>query len=126
MAKTHFENLGVYQLSERLSDEVWQIVIKWDGFAKNTIGSQIVRSVDSIGANLAEGSGRGSNPDYKRFIKISRGSLYETRHWLRRAYKRDLLTKDQIDSLTPILDELTPTLNAYLKSIGTFAKETED
>ena len=126
MAKTHFENLRVYQLSEKLSDEVWQIVIKWDGFAKNTIGSQIVRSVDSIGANLAEGSGRGSNPDYKRFIKISRGSLYETRHWLRRAYKRDLLTKEQIDSLTLLLDELTPTLNAYLKSIGTFTMETAE
>ena len=73
-----------------------------------------------VGANLAEGSGRGSNMDYKRFIKISRGSLYETRYWLRRAYKRDLLTTEQIESLTPLLDELTPTLNAYLRSIATF------
>lgn len=126
MAKTHFENLRIYQLSEKLSDEIWGIVATWDSFAKNTIGAQIVRSADSIGANLAEGSGRGSNPDYKRFIKISRGSLYETRHWLRRAFKRDLLTKQQIDSLTPLLDELTPTLNAYLRSIGSFGKEDTD
>ncbi len=120
MAKTHFENLRIYQLSEDISDQIWRIVLKWDHFARNTIGTQLVRSADSVGANLAEGSGRGSNADYKRFIRISRGSLYETRHWLRRAYKRDLLTKEQIESLTPLLDELTPSLNAYLRSIGTF------
>ena len=75
MKKTHFENLQVYQLSEKLADEIWKIVAAWDSLAKNTVGTQIVRSADSIGANLAEGSGRGSNQDYKRFIKISRGSL---------------------------------------------------
>lgn len=57
MPKTHFENLQVYQLSEKLSDEVWNVVIAWEPFARNTIGSQLVRSTDSIGANIAEGSG---------------------------------------------------------------------
>jgi four helix bundle protein len=120
MKKTHFENLQVYQLSEKLADKIWKIVLDWDNLAKITVGAQIIRSADSIGANLAEGSGRGSNQDYKRFIKISRGSLYETRHWLRRAYQRKLLSKEQIDSLIPLIEELTPKLNAYLRSIGTF------
>ena len=120
MKKTHFENLRVYQLAERLSDEIWRIVLGWDQFSRNTIGVQMVKAVDSVGANVAEGSGCGSNPDYRRFIKISRGSLYETRHWLRRAYKRNLLTDEQVDTLTPIIEELTPSLNAYLRSIGTF------
>jgi four helix bundle protein len=122
--KTHFENLQVYQISEKLADEIWRVVSTWDNLAKITVGAQIVRAADSIGANLAEGSGRGSNQDYKRFIKISRGSLYETRHWLRRAYKRGLLTSEQIEILTPLIEELTPRLNAYLRSIGTF--ETKD
>lgn len=126
MKKTHFENLQVYQLSEKLSDEIWKIVLTWDGFAKNTVGTQIVRSADSIGANLAEGSGRGSDQDYKRFIKISRGSLYETRHWLRRAYKREFLSKEQIEILIPLIEELTPKLNAYLRSIGTFELKDEE
>ena len=52
MAKTHFENLRVYQLSELLSDQIWRIILTWDNFARNTIGSQIVRSADSVGANL--------------------------------------------------------------------------
>jgi four helix bundle protein len=126
MKKTHFENLQVYQLAEKLADEVWKIVTTWDTLAKNTVGTQIIRSADSIGANLAEGSGRGSNQDYRRFIKISRGSLYETRHWLRRAFKRDLLSKEQINALIPLIDELTPKLNAYLRSIGTFEQKGEE
>ena len=124
MPKTHFENLRVYQLSETLSDHVWEIVLKWDYLARDTVGKQLIRAADSIGANLAEGSGRGTDTEYKRFIRISRGSLYETRHWLRRAYKRKLLSQKQTETLTPLIDELTPTLNAYLRSIGTFKTKT--
>jgi four helix bundle protein len=123
MAKTNFENLRVYQISEDLADEIWNIVSSWDRFAKDTVGKQVVRSADSVGANIAEGEGRGSYQDNRRFIKIARGSLQETQHWLRRAYKRNLLTQAQIETLKPILDKLSPTLNAYLRSIG---KTSED
>ena len=113
-----FEELRVYQLSERLSDVVWEIVDTWEYFAKDTVGKQLVRAVDSIGANISEGTGRGSYKDNQRFVKIARGSLYETRHWLRRAHKRSLLTAEHTTSLKPLLEELAPTLNSYLNSIG--------
>lgn len=118
MARTNFENLRVYQMSEELADEIWKIILTWNNFAKDTVGKQIVRSADSIGANIAEGEGRGSFQDNRRFIKIARGSLQETQHWLRRAFKRNLLTKEQIENLKPLLNQLSPTLNAYLMSIG--------
>ena len=118
MGSLGFENLRVYQLSEQLSDDVWEIVQHWTPLARNTVGGQIVRSADSIGANIAEGTGRGTYQDNRRFVRMARGSLYETRHWLRRAYKRKLLTKEQINRLKATLDELKPKLNAYLRSIG--------
>ena len=118
MEKTNFEKLQVYNLSEKLADEIWNIVIKWDNFAKNTVGIQIVKSADSVGANIAEGTGRTGIKDKKRFITISRGSLYETIHWLRRSYKRKLLTKEQVGTIKEIINELSPKLNAYYKSIG--------
>lgn len=99
MAKTRFENLRVYQISEDLADKIWEIVIGWEYFAKDIVGKQIVRSVDSIEANIAEGEGRGSFQDNRRFCKIARVSLQETHHWLRRAFKRNLLTKEQIEEL---------------------------
>src|SRR5687767_6524979 len=108
MGKTNFENLRVYQLAEQLADRVWKIVIKWEYFAKATVGTQMVTAADGVGSNISEGTGRGSLQDNRRFIKIARGSLYETKHWLRRAYKRKLLTQAEIDSVKPILDELLP------------------
>lgn len=117
MAKSNFENLQVYKLAESLADEIWNIVGSWEQFAKDTIGKQIVRSVDSIGANIAEGTGRHSFHDNQHFIRLALGSLNETRYWLRRAYTRHLLTREQVNKLKPLLDELSPKLNAYLTSI---------
>jgi four helix bundle protein len=118
MTKTNFENLQVYQLAERLADEIWDIVNGWEQFAKGAVGKQIIQAADSIGANIAEGVGRGSFQDNRRFVRMARGSLNETQHWLRPAYKRNLLNGKQVDKLKPIIDELAPKLNAYLRSIG--------
>jgi four helix bundle protein len=86
--------------------------------AKDTVGKQLVRAVDSVGANIAEGSGRGTYQDNRRFVRIARGSLYEVRHWLRRAYSRGLLDEENTLSTKLLLRELMPKLNAYLRSIG--------
>ena len=118
MGRTNFENLRVYKLSEELADEVWKIVLRWNAFAKDTVGKQIVRSADSIGANIAEGTGRHNFQDNQRFVKIARGSLNETQHFLRRALKRNLLTPADVKKLKPLVDNLAPQLNSYLKSIG--------
>lgn len=126
MPRTNFEQLRVYQYSEELADAIWDIASKWEKFARDTVGSQIVRSADSVGANIAEGEGRGSYQDNRRFIKIARGSLQETQHWLRRAFKRNLLSADEIERLKPLIGKLSPSLNAYLRSIGTKGVDTND
>jgi len=126
MERTGFENLRVYQLAENLADQIWDIVLEWNSLAKDTVGKQMVRAADSIGANIAEGTGRGSFQDNRRFVRVARGSLNETRHWLRRAYNRRLLRDEHIACLRPIVDELSPKLNAYLKSIGPKADATDN
>jgi four helix bundle protein len=117
-ARTSFENLQVYKLGEKLADEVWTVVTRWEQFAEATVGRQMVRAADSIGANIAEGSGRRSFQDNRRFVQMARGSLNETKHWLRRAYNRGLLTLEDVKRIRPIVDELAPRLNVYLRSIG--------
>jgi four helix bundle protein len=123
LEKTNFVNLQIYKLSEKLSDQIWKIVVGWDPLARDTVGKQLVRAGDSIGANIAGGSGRGTDPEFRRFLRIARGSLYETQHWLRRAYRRKLLNEKQVSDLLPLVKELTPKLNAYLGSIGTLVKK---
>jgi len=113
-----FENLHVYRLAEKLADEIWKVVSDGDSFAKATVGRQIVRAADSVGANITEGLGRGTYLDNRRFVRTARGSLNETKHWLRCAYRRHLLPLAVVDKVKPLIDELGPRLNAYLNSIG--------
>ena len=123
MGRSDFENLRVYELAEELADAVWDSVITWESFAKNTVGQQLVRAADSIGANIAEGKGRRDYKDNKRFVRVAWGSLNETQHFLRRAYKRKLIRDEQVQKLKPLIAELAPSLNAYHQSITPNSKE---
>jgi hypothetical protein len=51
MVRTNFENLRVYQLSEEISDLIWEMVVKWKRLAQDTVGKQLIKAADSIGAN---------------------------------------------------------------------------
>ena len=115
MAGRGFEHLDVYRLSEDIADSIWDMVSAWESFARDAVGKQLVRAADSIGANIAEGTGRGTYKDNCHFARIGRGSLNETRHFLRRAYRRRLRTDEQIQQLQPLGTELGPRLNAYIK-----------
>ncbi len=118
MKSKGFEELEVYRLAEQLADAVWAVVVQWEPFARKALGCQLVRLADSIGANIAEGAGRGSYNDNRRFARVARGSLNEVRHFLRRAFQRGLMNEQQIAQLQPIVRELGPRLNAYIRSIG--------
>jgi four helix bundle protein len=112
-----FEDLRVFKAAETLSDKLWDIVIDWETFAKLTVGKQLVRSADSIGANIAEGTGRGTAKDNQRFVRMARGSLNEAKYWLRRASNRNLNEPEEADKLNRMMEEIGPSLNAYLKSL---------
>jgi four helix bundle protein len=116
--RPNFENLEIYRLAEQLGDEIWRIVARWERLAQTTLGSQMIRAADSVGANIAEGTGRTTYRDNRRFIGMARGSLYETMHWLRRACIRGLLGQEEIAKVNALTTELAPRLNAYLKAIS--------
>jgi four helix bundle protein len=117
MAFLKFEDLRVFKAAEALADEIWDLANDWGTFAKLTVGKQLVRSADSIGANIAEGSGRGTAKDNQRFVRIARGSLNEAKYWLRRASHRNLIKPEEVLKLTRVIEEIGPSLNAYLKSL---------
>ena len=113
----NLEDLEVYQLSERLADDIWKIVMQWDFFVKDTVGKQLVRAADSISANLSEGFGRYSYKENIQFCYYARGSLYETRSWINKAKKRSLLNEDFYDAMEKQLELLGKKLNSFINSI---------
>ncbi len=112
------EDLQVYKLSMEIGEKVWSIVNDWDYFTKDTVGKQIVRSSDSIAANISEGFGRYHFKDAKNFLYYSRGSLYETRTWLTKAKNRNLISEEEFQIFESEIKNLAVKLNNYIKSIG--------
>lgn len=112
------ENLKIYHMAMDLGEKVWKMVAEWDYFKKDTIGKQMVRSADSIAANISEGYGRFHFKDSKNFNYYSRGSLYETKTWLTKSFNRGLIDERSYSEIIDDINTLGKMLNAYIKSIG--------
>jgi len=50
----NLEDLEIYKMAMDIGERIWEIVDKWDLYTKRTIGEQLVRSADSIAANISE------------------------------------------------------------------------
>ena len=112
------KELNVYQLAMELADDIYTLVSYWNYLDKDTIGKQLIRSCDSIAANISEGYGRYSFKQNKLFCYYSRGSLFETITWVEKARRRNLMTEEQYLDITDRLTSLGKMLNAYINSIG--------
>jgi len=108
--------LEVSQLAEQLADFIWSEYDNWDYKAQKTLGIQVIRSADSIAVNIAEGYGRFSGPDRKRFYVMARGSFEETKCWLRKAIRREVISESSSKALGALINQLGHKLNAFIKS----------
>jgi four helix bundle protein len=126
MSYYNLDDLEVYQLAESFGDEIWFLVNKWDYFARDTVGKQIARSADSISANIAEGYGRYHYKENRNFCYFSRGSIIETKGWLKKSKIRGLIAEDQYNLLIDKLQTIHLKLNAYIKFIGRPGNKRED
>jgi four helix bundle protein len=112
------EDFKTYNKAMQVAKKVYDIVSKWNYFEKDTIGKQLVRSVDSIAANLSEGLGRYHYKEIRNFSYYSRGSLFETKTWLTKAHTRKLVDETFYNEFIKELDVIGRMMNTYINSIG--------
>jgi len=117
------EDIEVYNLAETFAEDIWNIVIALPTIAKDTMGKQLIRSAESISANIAEGFGRYHYKDNKNFCYYSRGSIIETKSWLRKALSRKLISEKEYSTLLQKLETIHLKLNIYIKYIGKLEKQ---
>ena len=125
---TPMEDLEVFGRYVEVADWVWDAVARWPKLAQDTVGSQLLRACDSVGANLVEGDGRMTDPDSIRFFVIARASAREARYWINRALKRRLVAVAEGEARIAELVSATQLLNkliAYRRaSTGRVREET--
>lgn len=107
-------DIEAYKIAFKLSNLVWEIVVNWDYFYKDTIGKQFVRAIDSISANIAEGFGRYSKKDKIKFFRYSFGSLYESLDWNEKAHIRKLLNEEEYSAIFTELMKLPKSINSLI------------
>lgn len=108
-------DISAYKIAFNLSNYIWSIVLKWDYFAKDTIGKQFTRAADSISSNIAEGFGRYTKKDKINFYRYSLGSIKESFDWNEKAKVRNLLTQTDYDHIFNGLQKLPRELNYLIK-----------
>ncbi len=101
-----YKDLDVYKGGYKLSLEIYKETEKYPYYEIYGLTSQIRRAAVSIPLNIAEGYGRRSKEEFKRFLKISLGSLYEVQTLL--ALSKDLkyIKTDYYDRITKEYDLL--------------------
>lgn len=97
-----------------VADQIWDLVVGWPELGRRTVGEQVIRACDSVGANLIEGDGRYSDADALHFFVMARGSARETRYWIARAVKRRLIETGIAAELNDAVARATKGLNALI------------
>lgn len=108
-------DIEAYKAAFHLSNKIWNLVLRWDNFSKNTVGTQFVRSVDSVSANLAEGFGRYGKRDKIKFYRYALGSAYESLDWNEKARIRNLVSLQQYKEIYSDLRGLPKLINTLIK-----------
>lgn len=108
-------DISAYRIAFHLSNYVWNIVMPWDYFSKDTVGKQFVRAVDSISANIAEGFGRYTKKDKINFYRYSYGSIKESLDWNEKAKARKLIKIEEYSAIFSELSKLPRELHGLIK-----------
>lgn len=107
--------IEAYNISIDMSNFIWNIVIKWDSFAKDTVGKQFIRASDSISSNIAEGFGRYHKKDKIKHYYYSKGSVLETVDWNEKSLIRNLITDKEHNEILKQLKSLPKSINSLIK-----------
>jgi four helix bundle protein len=122
---TELEDLKILQITEGIADAVWKQVVQWDEFARDVVGKQLARAIDSIGANIAESYGRFNYGEKLQFLYYARGSLFETKYWLNRALVRELMQAEEVKDHATRLSDVARQLNTFANSLKSQRKDSK-
>lgn len=114
-----FRQLRVWQKAHELTLEVYRVTARFPREETYALTSQIKRAAASIGANIAEGCGRGSDADFSRFLLMAMGSASELENHLQLARDLNFLSEADFRRLNDATTEIKRMLASLLKTIKT-------
>jgi four helix bundle protein len=106
-----FEKLEVWRKAVDFADDVYKSTKGFPAAERYGLTSQMRRAAVSISSNIAEGSGRGTDKDFARFVQVAYGSLMEVVSQARIAKRQSFLTEKQEKDLKTKAEEVARMLS---------------
>jgi four helix bundle protein len=113
-----FRNLKVWLKAHQVVLAVYRITARFPREELYGLTSQIRRCAVSVPSNIAEGCGRGTDADFRRFLQIAAGSASELDYQLLLSRDLGYLPSSEYDSLHPALTEVRRMLTAFLHKLA--------
>lgn len=114
----NFKELKVWQKSRVFVKEVYVLTHNFPKEELFVMTSQMRRAAISIPSNIAEGSGRGSNKDFARFIDIATGSSYELESLIYTGYDLNYYSEDVLNAYLDKTQEIQKMLFHFKNHIS--------
>ena len=115
MIKT-FRDLKIWQQSMELVTEIYRATSSFPEEEKYGLTSQLRRSSVSIPSNISEGFGRNSQGDFKRFVNISMGSLFELQTQIEVARNLEFISKEIFENLYDHSREIERMMSSFIRT----------
>ncbi len=113
-----YQDLRVWHKSIELVKEIYFLTEKLPSKEKYVLSDQMRRAAISIPSNVAEGNGRSSKVEYKRFVEIARGSQYELQTQLYICVELNYFTESDTEKANELITEVGKMLNNLIKSLS--------
>lgn len=118
------QELEVYRLARKLSTMAWDVYERLTFQQRKVWGNQMLESIDSVGANIAEGYARFHYLEKIRFYHISRASLSEgVDHWVDLGFERGVISDSEFELFNQLKRDIQVKLNNMIKA--TYSAKTE-
>lgn len=115
-----FEKLQVWQKTREFLKDIYKVTALFPKEEQFGLAQHIRKSSISVLSNIAEATSRFGNDDFKRFIEIAIGSLYETISQLTVALDNGYLDKIKFESLYKEAEIIAKMLSKLSKSRGKY------
>lgn len=110
----NYRKLKIWELAIEITQDVYLIAKELPEYEKFGLRSQITRAAVSVPSNIAEGSSRWSNADFKRFLEIALGSLYELQTQIILIIKLKMLQEAQLEILMDKIEQESKMIKSFI------------
>ena len=113
-----YKKYSVWKDSHNLTLEIYLLTKKFPNEELFGITSQIRRAISSVPTNIAEGCGRSTDLDFRRFLTISHGSATEVEYLIFLSFELNYVSEEEYIDLTSKIEILRKQLHTLIKKIA--------